>query len=203
MLFYDGPTPQGAFDDFLAIPAVQRNVSTRSFSDFVLSLGVFDTPPNTRVFYSGVSVTQYSPAIFDAFADQVMAWGPRLFNLDPNVTLAGSMEPFDDNLFSHGSGSAYPPDRSHAIFPSDFSLLWSNASLDETMADALRQMSSAIHTAALADGQNVSHAAVYVNYALFGTPLEDIYGGNVKRLREIRAKIDPEDVMGLAGGFKF
>ena len=113
------------------------------------------------------------------------------------------MEPFDDNLFSHGNGSAYPPDRSRAIFPSLLVLTWSDASLDETMADTLRQISEAVHVAALADGQNVSRAAVYVNYALFGTPLEDMYGRNVKRLHEIKAKIDPGDVMGLAGGFKF
>ena len=42
-----------------------------------------------------------------------------------------------------------------------------------------------------------------MNYALFDTPLEDMYGANVPRLRKIRAEIDPEDVMGLAGGFKF
>ncbi|KAF8269916.1 hypothetical protein EI94DRAFT_1572930, partial [Lactarius quietus] len=53
------------------------------------------------------------------------------------------------------------------------------------------------------DGQNVSQAAVYVNYALFDTPLKDIFGRNLPRLRKIRDYIDPEDVMGLAGGFKF
>jgi Berberine and berberine like len=71
------------------------------------------------------------------------------------------------------------------------------------MAPTLRSISSAIRAAALADGQNVSHAAKYPNYALFGTPLEDMYGGNVERLRKIREAIDPEDVMGLAGGWKF
>jgi N-acetylglucosamine kinase-like BadF-type ATPase len=114
-----------------------------------------------------------------------------------------TLEPFDKGLFSHGSGSAYPPDRSHAIFPSVLTVEWSNASLDETMACALRNMSDAIRTAALADGQNVSHAAKYVNYALFSTPLKDMYGGDVERLRKIRAAIDTDDVMGLAGGFKF
>ena len=114
-----------------------------------------------------------------------------------------ALEPFDSGLFTHGSGSAYPPDRSHAILPSNIVLEWFDPSLDESMAPALRHISGAIHAAALADGQNVSHVAKYVNYALFGTPLEDIYGGNVERLREIRAAIDPEDVMGLAGGWKF
>jgi berberine-like enzyme len=30
-----------------------------------------------------------------------------------------------------------------------------------------------------------------------------MYGENVERLRKIRAVVDPEDVMGLAGGWKF
>ena len=71
------------------------------------------------------------------------------------------------------------------------------------MAYALRNISGTIRAVALADGQNVSRAAKYVNYALFGTPLKDIYGGNVERLRKIRATIDPKYVMGLAGGWKF
>jgi hypothetical protein len=75
--------------------------------------------------------------------------------------------------------------------------------LDNAFARALRQHSDALLSAALADGQSVSNASVYVNYALFDTPLEDMYGENVPRLRKIRAEIDPGDVMGLAGGFKF
>ena len=70
------------------------------------------------------------------------------------------------------------------------------------MAFALRNISDTIRDVALADGQNV-YAAKYPNYALFGTPLEDMYGGNVERLHNIRAVIDPEDVMSLAGGWKF
>ena len=120
-----------------------------------------------------------------------------------NVTVTVSLEPFDNNLFAHGSGSAYPPDRSHVIFPSDALLEWFDPSLDESMASMLRRISSTIHAAALADGQNVSRTEKCLNHALFGTPLEDMYGGNVERLRKIRAAIDPEDVMGLAGGWKF
>ena len=71
------------------------------------------------------------------------------------------------------------------------------------MASALRNMSATIHAAALADGQDVSDAVAYMNYALYGTPLEDLYGGNVGRLREIRAAIDPNNVMGLTGGWRF
>ena len=71
------------------------------------------------------------------------------------------------------------------------------------MARAIRKGADSLRTAALKDGQDVEHAAVYPNYALFDTPLEEMYGQNVPRLRAVRRAIDPEDVMGLAGGFKF
>jgi hypothetical protein len=130
-------------------------------------------------------------------------WGERLSHLDKTLTITAVLEPFNSGIFSHGFRSAYPPDRSHALFPSVVQYTWTNASLDHTFARALRQQSKAMHRAALADGQDVSHAALYPNNALSDTPLEDIYGINVPRLRKIRVEIDPEDVMGLAGGFKF
>jgi hypothetical protein len=130
-------------------------------------------------------------------------WGARLSALDKAVSLSSVLEPFDNDLFSHGSASAHPPDRSHALFPTELSIKWYNFSLDETMASALRNISQTIHTTALKDGQNVSNAAVYVNYALFGTPLKDMYGENVERLQKIRKVYDPQDVMGLSGGWKF
>jgi len=45
--------------------------------------------------------------------------------------------------------------------------------------------------------------ALYGNYVDANTPLVDIYGGNLPKLRALKAKIDPDDVMGLTGGFKF
>jgi hypothetical protein len=64
-------------------------------------------------------------------------------------------------------------------------------------------VSNALHFAALRDGQDVANAPVYVNYALFDTPLENMYGTNLAKLRRIRIDIDPANVMDLAGGFKF
>jgi len=44
--------------------------------------------------------------------------------------------------------------------------------------------------------------ALYGNYVNART-LVDIYGENLSRLRALRAEVDPENVMGLTGGFKF
>ena len=130
-------------------------------------------------------------------------WGKYISALDPTAVLSSVFEPFDRDLFSHGSPSAYPPNRSHTVFPSVLAASWSNASLDETIFDMLRDGAKTIRGVALGGGQNVSHGPLYVNYALWDTPLEDMYGGNVARLRKIKAEIDPKKVMNLAGGFKF
>ena len=66
----------------------------------------------------------------------------------------------------------------------------------------MRRSAASLVGVGIQDGQDLKNAAPYGNYALFGTPLEELYGGNLERLREIRMKYDPEDVMGLAGGWK-
>jgi hypothetical protein len=75
--------------------------------------------------------------------------------------------------------------------------------MDDAFHKAIRQSAASIKAKAIAEGQNVAEAAVYTNYATFDTPLKDIYGNNVGRLKKIKATYDPRDVMGLAGGFKF
>jgi hypothetical protein len=50
ILLYDAPTPpQGIFDDFLAIPTIQQNVSSRSFYDLVSSLAFGNPTVPTRL----------------------------------------------------------------------------------------------------------------------------------------------------------
>ena len=177
----------------------------------------------TRGHLNGVSVTQYSSPVFDTIVNQTLVsvifelshafrydsttarrqfWGRTLGDLDPNSSVALTFEPFLRDMFSHGSESAYPPDRSHVLFPTAVTVTFSNASLDDTVIKAVRDFSDVVTAAAIADGQNVSHAAAYPNYALFDTPLEDIYGANLLRLHEIKQAVDPKNVMGLAGGFK-
>jgi hypothetical protein len=71
------------------------------------------------------------------------------------------------------------------------------------MVDTLRASTASLYTAGLKDGQDWENGAPYVNYALFGTPLEKMYGDHLARLREISEEYDPDGVMGLAGGWKF
>ena len=58
---------------------------------------------------------------------------------------------------------------------------------------------------ALDDGQDIggSKQITYPNYASADTPLSQMYGDNVPKLRHIQETWDPDNVMYLAGGFKF
>lgn len=72
------------------------------------------------------------------------------------------------------------------------------------MQEAIRSSTNQLASDATAEGQqNIQGAPVYPNYALFDTPLEAMYGDNLPRLRAIKQTIDPDNIMGLAGGFKF
>ncbi|KAI0260017.1 FAD dependent oxidoreductase [Gloeopeniophorella convolvens] len=203
VMFYDAPTQGGIFDDFLSIPAVQQDVSSRSYSNLVSSLSATNPPPGFSGFMNGIPVTNYSSTVIDALVNQTIYQGAQLALLSPNILIAAGMEPFASTLFTHGSASAYPPDRSTAVYPTVFGGAYTDPAAAGAMARALREGSDAVHAAALADGQDLSRAAVYPNYALFDTPLEDMYGANLERLRTISKAVDPEAVMGLTGGFKF
>ena len=119
------------------------------------------------------------------------------------MVLVYTIEPFEPDFLTHGGPSAYPPDRSLAVLPSNIVYAWSDESADQYMADALRSSAASLVEVGIQDGQDLKNAGPYVNYALFGTPLEEMYGGHLGHLREIRVKYDPEDIMGLAGGWKF
>ncbi|KAL0566777.1 hypothetical protein V5O48_015223, partial [Marasmius crinis-equi] len=74
---------------------------------------------------------------------------------------------------------------------------------DETFHNAIRESVRRLESVAVAEGQvGVGSASVYPNNAIFDTPVERIYGENLGRMRATKSRVDPENVMGLAGGFK-
>lgn len=68
---------------------------------------------------------------------------------------------------------------------------------------AVEESANRLSAKAQAEGLLTHPLALYGNNVDFKTPLVDIYGENLPSLRALKAKIDPQNVMGLAGGFKF
>lgn len=113
------------------------------------------------------------------------------------------VEVFLPSYFSHGAASAYPPNRSAFSEPINLYFAWNDPQADDIMHDAVGQSTNQLKATAIADGQNIVDTPLYPNYAPYDTPLELLYGSNVNRLQGIKRAIDLDNVMGLAGGFKF
>ena len=113
------------------------------------------------------------------------------------------IDPFNPTFLSHGSDSAWPPDRSRGLMPINIQFSWELPAVDEEIQNAMKDLADQLSDEAVAEGQDVAGLPIYGNYALGNVPLEAIYGDNVARLRAIHQAVDPENVMGLCGGFKF
>ncbi|KAJ7494855.1 FAD dependent oxidoreductase [Mycena galericulata] len=205
VMFYDGPTPPaGIFDAFLAIPHLTEDVSTRSFLSLVQAAPSNATSGERGAFHT-VSLLNYTATMVDAILNETNFWGARLAPSGASF-ISYDIEPFLPSLYTHDTTpSAWPPSRGPGYMPLNLYFAWApaDAAADATFHAALLQSAAHLTDVAIADGQVVADAPLYPNYALYDTPLERIYGDNVGRLQALREQVDPGDVMGLAGGFKF
>jgi len=113
-------------------------------------------------------------------------------------------EPFLPTILSHStSSSAFPPTRDMVFSPFLIYFAWLDKALDNQAFNNIKESAARIRQAVIDDGQDITGAPKYPNYALFDTPVDQIYGSNVNRLTALRSKVDPSNVMVLAGGFKF
>ncbi|KAF4610652.1 hypothetical protein D9613_006783 [Agrocybe pediades] len=204
ILFYDGPTPPaGIFDDFLAIPHFTSDVKTRSFLSLVQASPA-ELTSGARVIFNSVSLIDLSPNILDVILNETVYWGQQL-SLKSGIFISYDVEPFLPNLYSHNPDTtAFPPVRSLGLLPLNIYFAWTISAFDNDFYDAAKASAKAIYDAAIAEGQTSAIGApIYPNYAIFDTPLSNIYGDNVPALQALKARVDPSNVMGLAGGFKF
>ena len=128
--------------------------------------------------------------------DFIQNWGEDIL-LESTALIAYEAELFLPTIFDHNATpSAYPASRAQGLMPLNIYFAWVSPDSDQRCQDAIR-------TSALNAGQSdISNVALYPNYAIFDTPLVNLYGVNLARLRAIKAAVDPENIMGLAGGFK-
>ena len=81
---------------------------------------------------------------------------------------------------------------------------WKDALYDDEFVAAIEESANSIAAIAREEGSLIDDPpTLYGNYVNARTPLVDIYGENLPRLQALKGEIDPENIMGLAGGFKF
>ncbi|KAF5327189.1 hypothetical protein D9619_004973 [Psilocybe cf. subviscida] len=203
VLFYDAPTPpKGIFDDFLAIPATTTDISTRSFLSLVLSSPV--TNISKRGMYEGLPIIQATPEVLKVIVNETKFWGPALENKSA-LSLSYSVELFLPTLYSHNTEkTAFPPVRNIPFQPFNLAFSWNSSEFDRDFNSAMLTSATHVKQKAIALGQEqLKNAPTYPNYAALGTPLQEMYGANIPALRQLKSRIDPDNVMSLAGGWKF
>ncbi|KAJ7029882.1 FAD-binding domain-containing protein [Mycena alexandri] len=202
IMFYDGPSPPaGIFDEFLAIEHTTEDISTRSFLSLVQSAPA-NVTAGTRGSFHAVSLLNYTPKILAAIQNETIFWNARLASA--GVTATYNVEPFFPNIYTHNtSPTAFPFTRTPPTIPLNLQFTWTSPSSDSIAHAAMRESADYLTQVAVQTGQAVAQAPLYPNYALFGTPLERLYGSNLPRLRAIKARVDPHNIMGLAGGWRF
>ncbi|KAF7317405.1 FAD-binding PCMH-type domain-containing protein [Mycena chlorophos] len=203
LMFYDAPTPPaGIFDEFLAIPHLTEDVGTKDFLSLVTSAPSNATTGARGAFHT-VALKNFSPTMMAAIINETVFWGAAL-------TLAGAsfvsydVEPFLSTIYTHSTlPKAFPPDPSNAYIPLNLYYAWAPETSDDVIHNALLSSAAHLTAVALADGQQgVDTAPLYPNYAVAGTELSRLYGSNVPEMQAVKARVDPENVMGLAGGWK-
>ncbi|KAH9484542.1 putative FAD-linked oxidoreductase [Psilocybe cubensis] len=204
LLFYNGPTPPpGMFDAFLRPPVFESDISTRSFLSLIQASPT-DASGGVRTFFNGFPVLNLTANLSHVLVNETKFWGPVLASKSA-ITISYSMEMFQPSIYSHNPDpTAYPPSRKLFSQPFEMAYAWNSSDFDADMHAAAIASAAHIQQAAIAEGQiQVVNAPIYPNYGLAGTPIEKIYGRNVPALRALKNRVDPHDVMGLAGGWKF
>ena len=109
---------------------------------------------------------------------------------------------FLSSYLSHNpASSAYPADRTYGFSPFLIWFVWEDPAHDAEFRSAVKQSTERIREVAVLEGQDVGKKSPAL--AAYDTQLMDMYGGNVPRLQALKQRVDPKNVMGLAGGFKF
>ncbi len=148
-------------------------------------------------------MTDYSDNFLKAVVNETKFWGKKL-SLASATFISYDIEPFLPSAFSQAiaESAAYPPNRRH-LLPTNIYYSWLLSLSDNLMFESIKQSTEHLSNVAATEGQDIGDLSLYGNYAVFDTPLEKIYGGNLDRLRNIKNQYDPNDVMGLSGGWKF
>ncbi|KAB5516975.1 hypothetical protein GE09DRAFT_1262901 [Coniochaeta sp. 2T2.1] len=202
LFFYDGPNRPAAFDafNFTNITPLLDLRKSQSFYSFQQSFPSDDASIlNIRGTSHTLSTNQLTPGFVEAVRAEQQAYVDVML-LHSGTAVYYSLEPFVPGYGRLTTDSAYP--HSDSPFPLDLTFSWSDPKEDAFWYKAMRDSVDRLRKVAIREGSYNPRSTLYPNYAIAGTPVEDLYGAaNTQRLRAIRRQVDPWRIMDLAGGF--
>jgi hypothetical protein len=145
-------------------------------------------------------VQAFTPAVLTQIKNQTEFWGRKAL-LQTGTFISYDIEPFlPYSQFAKDAAWRHTDDG----LPMNLYFAWLNPLEDDFWRKALLESSAMIADAARQDGQDVDSLYLYPNYALKENPSERLYPAeNLARLRQLKQKYDPQQVMSLTTFFDF
>ncbi|POS76643.1 hypothetical protein DHEL01_v204955 [Diaporthe helianthi] len=197
LFFYDGPDPGDSFAMFDDIISISSGTLKQPFSSFVAAQAT-QLLQTSRGTSHTVSVSAITVELLQAVKSEVESLTAQTL-LHGGSFISGGVDPFLD-YGQYATDSAFP----HADSPLLISIYcaWGLSTNDEFWINAVKLSIANIKQVAVEVGIFKESFTAYTNYAMGDTTAEELYGTtNAARLRSIKASVDPDDVMELAGGF--
>jgi len=157
----------------------------------------------TRGTWNTIPVPAYDSTFLNELVNQTLFWSGQLTS-SSSILVACGIEPFLPSAIASGTTetAAYPYTREKVYSPTLMSMYWLLPSSDTEMFSAMNSSIDTLVSVLAAADDGAATGVPYNNYAASTTTLEELYGTNLDRLMEIKERIDPKNIMGLAGGFK-
>lgn len=198
MAYFPGTSvPKGSLDAFDGIDCLVDAWKVQTFSSLVSSIPS-NLQKGQRGGFEAFALKKLSVPMLQYIAKTVQTLGKS-----HSATLTSiEVEPFASTLPSMAKSAAW--DHSSTAWPQAIYFAWTSAFDDAYWRKQLVDIGQKLTAMAKAEGQDLSDAYFYPNYAGAGTALSAMYPSeNLARLKSLRAEIDPQNVMGLTTWFEF
>ncbi|XP_006453769.1 hypothetical protein AGABI2DRAFT_181818 [Agaricus bisporus var. bisporus H97] len=196
IFFYDAPDSSPApFKAFLSIPSTSDTTEVTTHSQFVKNTPF---PPVVGSYLHTVPVLQYTVPVLQAVETSVNAsFAKALKDERSAATFYWFAEPFY-NQNSHSTfPSAFPHSPSNPITPSCFWYNYTSPDDVEYFRQSIKDVGTELQTVVVEEGQGRWDDVKYSNYAVKGTTVEEVFGESLDKMRDLKKRIDPKNVMGL------
>lgn len=200
LTFYDGPTPGPSLAPFSQIPALNSDISTRSFTSLVQSSPTELSGNVERGAFHTLSVTLFTPTFLAAVLNQTNYYS-KIALSHSGAYVSYDIEPFLKGWGAKATDSAYP--HSESPLPLFLFFTWALPSEDSYWQTQMAASVELLIGVAKQEGIYNPASTAYPNYALASFTGDRLYGPkNAARLRAIQKGVDPDGIMYQSGGFQ-
>ncbi|KAG1741127.1 hypothetical protein EDB19DRAFT_1706487 [Suillus lakei] len=169
-------------------PVHKTRLSLKAYAKNPPKAGVGEE--NVRARWGTVMVSHFTRELLDEIEKQSRLAASKMKD-NQGKTAVIDIWPFLPSMFDTSTSAAWPHKKGQPNGPLLVCFQWEGESNDMYWIGLMMQIL-----------QSIQKLPKYCNTSLADTPVKDIYKKHLSKLRLIRAKYDPDDMMGRTGGFR-